>query len=1306
MERVWRRVQGASRRGAAGRCGCPTQPCQLHVDQRAKRGGGGRKSRGPRTIVCACQVQPCPVHPVLVRVRKTRLAGTSCDCSSENQPCSHQPASRGSLSRRILRRCECTEKPCRHSVTGARRRPTSSSTSTAIPNSTNGCECAEEVGCTHDPDQGCDCGAKPCSHTVKTRRSRHTCDCVSQPCSHKPVEGRIKRVKCRVRRAGCAMARCTAELAMLHLHWELATECAPCKPRALTRRLCRRQQSDNELYRSNSFKFERFERAREECSTPLRKQISLCDDYSLPVDFVNKRRPASAAAASSSTVQWALPSPTVENAEVEVVEQYSDPRDSRSKAYTEPGAESSLPTTYSKVNRDYCRPYTDPSASGSSCEDDELASTLVSFRKHKNDLYATSSKCARLAEKANEIPEEGVIVDCAALVNLTDQSPTEANQPTRHPSPYYYGDLFKIPEQLSRSQPSKYRKSVSLDVPGERSRTPGLPKRNSVAGDGPPYCQQSQSELVSPTSGSEHAVQARSEILSSCIITEWDHTLMPPHRLLSHDIPTSVCMCVVSPEEDEVDQPAFRQVRKLRRSRRIDTQPILLEDEYDEEEEEEEPEEEVGEEDEEEMARQRHLYETAFDCKVNRSDDDLDDLDRVTNHPVLHSQPRATPARATSSCNNETSAQISYVPKDRRKVVLLRPKPIPSRLQQTDNISSLSQDIESLQINSSDEKASPRLPVRGYTPSPPSTAPLPAKFHGNKDHLLLNIRSAPNLPSQPDHPRLKDMRLPVKSLRAKESPQSSEGSILEIKGRPKSFVQEVDSQSRRLDKELILEFKGRPREDRQRPRSLIRESRPIMEFKGRPHEAEGELPRPRRESGILEFKLRTTRRRVGYSSTESMATSSSGGSMESLRSSTSEGNRSTSSSESRHSTSLSSHSSDSGSTNCFHHHQQPTLSGFLNHHTNKLHILSPISDKSSQEPASETSDNNRNNNSQKASPEEPTENLTGNTNTNTNTNTNVTSPTDTSFKKRRTPQNKNLINLALQSSSSGDTEIQGSDSGISIESRAGIKCKPFGLHLLKPQLDNINLIDNEPELTDLPFDMPKLRRRRLLMQQDATTSGSATSVDLRDLPFDMPKLRRRLRCTQSTESSASQASSSLSVRDVEPPVLFGGGLSRPKMTLNLDGGGTGATNSGGLAGQLVIKKPVALSLGLPLEINTTRGSADLVDVDLPLERQGWYHGSITRIEAEAVLRLLREGSYLVRNSESTKQDYSLSLKSARGFMHMRIQRNEELKAYILGQFSKPFESIPEMVRHFSVNRLPIRGAEHMCLLHPVIAQLL
>lgn len=50
-------------------------------------------------------------------------------------------------------------------------------------------------------------------------------------------------------------------------------------------------------------------------------------------------------------------------AEIEVVEQYSDPRDSKSRAYVEPGAESSLPTIYSRANRNYCRPYTGKSLS-------------------------------------------------------------------------------------------------------------------------------------------------------------------------------------------------------------------------------------------------------------------------------------------------------------------------------------------------------------------------------------------------------------------------------------------------------------------------------------------------------------------------------------------------------------------------------------------------------------------------------------------------------------------------------------------------------------------------------------------------------------------------------------------------------------------------------------------------------------------------------------------------------------------------------------------------------------------------------
>lgn len=40
----------------------------------------------------------------------------------------------------------------------------------------------------------------------------------------------------------------------------------------------------------------------------------------------------------------------------------------------------------------------------------------------------------------------------------------------------------------------------------------------------------------------------------------------------------------------------------------------------------------------------------------------------------------------------------------------------------------------------------------------------------------------------------------------------------------------------------------------------------------------------------------------------------------------------------------------------------------------------------------------------------------------------------------------------------------------------------------------------------------------------------------------------------------------------------------------------------------------------------------------------WYHGTLTRVEAEDLLRDADEGAFLVRNSESAKHDYSLSLK--------------------------------------------------------------
>ncbi|XP_015794508.1 uncharacterized protein DDB_G0287625 isoform X2 [Tetranychus urticae] len=130
------------------------------------------------------------------------------------------------------------------------------------------------------------------------------------------------------------------------------------------------------------------------------------------------------------------------------------------------------------------------------------------------------------------------------------------------------------------------------------------------------------------------------------------------------------------------------------------------------------------------------------------------------------------------------------------------------------------------------------------------------------------------------------------------------------------------------------------------------------------------------------------------------------------------------------------------------------------------------------------------------------------------------------------------------------------------------------------------------------------------------------------------------------------------------------------------------------------KKPLLTFTGQPLPV-----VSEDIDTSLILEKQGWYHGSITRLDAENLLRNMKEGSYLIRNCESTKQDYSLSLKSIKGFMHMKIVKQSDGK-FVLGVFSKPFSSIPEMVKHYSINKLPIRGAEHMSLLYPVIDQLL
>ncbi|KAG9355307.1 hypothetical protein JZ751_000145, partial [Albula glossodonta] len=114
---------------------------------------------------------------------------------------------------------------------------------------------------------------------------------------------------------------------------------------------------------------------------------------------------------------------------------------------------------------------------------------------------------------------------------------------------------------------------------------------------------------------------------------------------------------------------------------------------------------------------------------------------------------------------------------------------------------------------------------------------------------------------------------------------------------------------------------------------------------------------------------------------------------------------------------------------------------------------------------------------------------------------------------------------------------------------------------------------------------------------------------------------------------------------------------------------------------------------------TSEAESIKVDPTLPLEKQSWYHGCVTRQEAESQLLPCKEASFLVRNSESGTSKYSIALKTSQGCVHIIVAQTKE-NGYTLDQSSCVFPSIPEVVHHYCTQRLPFTGAEHMTLLHP------
>ncbi|XP_029968452.1 cytoplasmic protein NCK2a [Salarias fasciatus] len=85
----------------------------------------------------------------------------------------------------------------------------------------------------------------------------------------------------------------------------------------------------------------------------------------------------------------------------------------------------------------------------------------------------------------------------------------------------------------------------------------------------------------------------------------------------------------------------------------------------------------------------------------------------------------------------------------------------------------------------------------------------------------------------------------------------------------------------------------------------------------------------------------------------------------------------------------------------------------------------------------------------------------------------------------------------------------------------------------------------------------------------------------------------------------------------------------------------------------------------------------------------WYYGNIPRHQAECILNERgEEGDFLIRDSESSPSDFSVSLKAVGKNKHFKVQLSDG--AYCIGQ--RRFASMDELVEHYK--KAPIFTSEH------------
>jgi growth factor receptor-binding protein 2 len=87
---------------------------------------------------------------------------------------------------------------------------------------------------------------------------------------------------------------------------------------------------------------------------------------------------------------------------------------------------------------------------------------------------------------------------------------------------------------------------------------------------------------------------------------------------------------------------------------------------------------------------------------------------------------------------------------------------------------------------------------------------------------------------------------------------------------------------------------------------------------------------------------------------------------------------------------------------------------------------------------------------------------------------------------------------------------------------------------------------------------------------------------------------------------------------------------------------------------------------------------------IQMSEHSWYHGKIARSKAEEILIGEKDGVYLVRESESTPGDFSLSVKFQQSVQHFKVLRDGAGKYFL---WVVKFNSLNELVKYHKTSSI-------------------